>query len=95
MADYGLRPNGTKKGEGWLGKIYSRKAKDQFSTELTTGVEVDGISMDIPLLVPALTKAEAQHLADGGDPTKPIMDKAIDWAMKRKQEGLSPYKEQE
>lgn len=93
MAEYGLRPNGTKKGEGWLGKVFNSQKKDQFSTELTTGVEVDGITMDIPLLLPALTQAEAQHLADGKSATKPIMDKAIDWAMKRRAEGLSPYKD--
>ena len=89
---YGNRPDGSPKGTGWLGELKSTDGQS-VSTELTIGINFDNQERDIPLLVPTLTKEEAQFLTDGGRATGEIVEKAIQHAKKRIQAKKSPYKD--
>jgi hypothetical protein len=91
QVDYGLRNDGTKKGSGWLGEL--KRPDGGVSTELSIGVNFDGKEREIPALVPALTKEEIKHLLGGGEPTKAIIDKAVDHARGRINDGKSPFKD--
>ena len=84
---YGLRPDGTPKGQGWLGPLPMTDGSGKTATELTIGVDDE----DIPLLVPTLTQEEIDHLLSGGSPTREIVDKAVGFAHERRQKGLSVY----
>ena len=86
-----IRPDGTTKGPGFLGRIQNNDGS--YSTELTVGVNIDGKEVNIPTLVPTLSKEELQFLQAGGDPrqNKAIMDKAIAHARQRMAQGQSPY----
>lgn len=89
----GNRVDGTPKGYGFLGLL--QRPDGDWSTELSVGVEIDGNEVEIPLLVPTLTKSEQAWLlsADLGkmDVPQEILDKAISHARKRIQGGLSPF----
>ena len=87
--DWGLREDKTQKGPGYFGVI--PRPDKGISTELSIGIELDGKEVQIPLLVPGLTKAEIQHLTKGGKPTKEIVDKAVAHAKQRLQLGKSPF----
>lgn len=96
MADYGNRNDGTKKGEGWLGAIRTRKGS--VMTELSVGVEIDGKETEIPTVVPTLTKEEVDYLANIADDPKgqipdSIIKKAVEHARKQINQGKSPFKE--
>ena len=104
--DYGLRPDKTKKGPGFLGAL--RTSKGEIATEISIGVELTSYQYSkgvetraitgrtqIPTLVPTLTQKEIDYLLKGGKPTKEIVDKAIEHARKRMSEGKSPFKESE
>ena len=84
---YGLRPNGTPKGQGWLGPLPMTDNSGKIATELTIGVDGE----DIPLLVPTLTQDEIDHLLSGGSPTREMVDKAVGFSHERRQKGLSVY----
>lgn len=87
--NYGLRPDGTTKGQGFFGPL---KTKDgQVMTEFGIGVNFDGQEAEIPTLVPTLTKQELQTLLQGNEPTKAIIQKAADHARMRLSQGLSPF----
>lgn len=60
-------------------------------TEYSVGIEIDGKEIEIPTLVPTLTRKELNHLLNGGEPTKAIMDKAYDHAITRIKSGKSPF----
>lgn len=94
---FGTRPDGTPKGEGWLGLL--KRPDGQLSTELTMGVGLNGKEQDIPLLVPTLDAAEVRAIL-ALDPQAPdffqrvpktAMDKAIAHARMRLAAGKSPY----
>jgi hypothetical protein len=87
--DYGTRPDGTKKGSGFLGEIKTKDGK--VMTEKTASIDFGVGEMDIPLIVNGLSKEEIDVLASGKKPTKTIIDKAVNHAKKRMSEGLSPY----
>jgi len=87
--DYGNRQDGTKKGNGFLGAL-SRPDGD-VSTELSVGVNIGGKEVEIPALVPTLTKQEVDHLVNGGDPTDAIVNKAAAFAKSRIAQGKSPF----
>lgn len=92
MADYGLRPDGSKKGTGYLGAV--RNKFGDVMTEFTVGIELDGEEVDIPTLVPTLTKSEVKQLQDLDDDTPipdSIINKAVKHAIMRKQEGKSVF----
>ena len=89
---YGYRPDGTKKGRGFLGEI--RTPKGDIMTEYSIGVNLDGKEVDIPTLVPTLTKQEIEFLKTQPSPNKipkTIMDKAINHAVSRMRKGQSPF----
>lgn len=88
---YGKRPDGTAKGKGWLGEM--KRPDGGVSTELS--VQFDDVlgGKPIPLLVPTLTPAEIEHLLSGKPATPGIHDKAIQHAIDRNKNGLSPFKD--
>ena len=91
--EFGRRPDGTNKGEGWLGRIPMKDGSNAVMTEQTIGVNVGGKDMDIPLIVPTLSQSEIDELASGGKPTDSMVRKAVEHAKKRLAEGKSPYKD--
>ena len=72
MQDYGLRPDGTKKGKGWLGPLKSPAGHDV--TEYTIGVPIGGKEMDIPTIVPTLTKQEIAQVLSAADNDEDVPD---------------------
>lgn len=91
-----VRPDGTKKDVGFLGEL--KNSDGSISTEYSVGVEIDGKEVEMPTLVPTLTKAEVKHMTDVVIPSKgevqipqAIMLKAIAHARKRIKYGYSPF----
>jgi len=78
-----------KKGLGYFGPL--QRPDGKVSTELSIGVNIDGQEMEIPSLVPTLTQDEVNYLLSGKEPTKEIVDKAVDHAKRRLNEGKSPF----
>jgi len=60
-------------------------------TELSVGVNLDGKEREIPTIVPTLTDKEIEYLTNGGEPTKEIIDKAVDHARQRIKSNKSPF----
>ena len=93
MQDYGLRPDGTKKGKGWLGPLKSPLGNEV--TEYTIGVPIGGKEMDIPTLVPNLTKQEIAQVLDAADNEGDVPDsvkrKAIEHAEMMTRMGRSVF----
>ena len=97
--NYGLRPDGTPKGQGWLGPM--QRPDGRVSSEISVGVNIGGKEMDIPSMVPTLDKNEIQYLLN--TPLSPdmwktpvgqgIMQKAHAHATERIGQGLSPFKD--
>jgi len=94
--NYGKRPDGSDKGEGWLGPI--DLGNGNVATEYTNqsqSVLVDGKQIDFPTLIPTLTKDELEEMrkimAAGKDVPGPIMQKAVDHALKQLAEGKSVF----
>lgn len=86
------RADGTAKGDGFFGAL--SRPDGRVSSELSMGTtDVTGKELDIPLMVPTLTKPELEYLLsaplnDWQHPTmKRIADKAIDFARQRVKEG--------
>ncbi len=77
------------KGQGFLGTL--KRPDGMVSTELSIGVNIDGKEIEIPSLVPTLTKEEITYLLKGNKPTQKIVDKAVKHAKKRITEGKSPF----
>jgi hypothetical protein len=92
-APYGLRNDGTPKGQGF----FQLQGKDgSIMTEVTVGVPMaNGVETEIPTLVPGLSDEEKEYLQNGGDPRKSpsIMTKAIAHAGKRMAEKKSVFAE--
>ena len=95
--DYGNRPDGSKKGLGWLG--IQERPDGGVSTEISIGVEIDRKETSIPLMVPGLQKMELQWLLStpveeiAKTVPESIMDKAVAHAKKRIAAGQSPFKD--
>ena len=83
------REGGELKGKGFLGLLPHKGNK--VSTEISIGVPINGKEMDIPSLVPTLSKDQIQWLLDGKKPTREIVAKASDFAKKRIKEGKSVF----
>jgi hypothetical protein len=90
------RPDGSTKGNGWLGVLKTPKGLDvsEFS------ISMDGVigGKDFPSLVPTLTREEVkQVLAKADDPkgqpplSQSIKQKAAAWAKKQVAQGKSPF----
>ena len=93
-----LRADGTKKGNGFLGVL--KRPDGGVSTELSIGVNIGGKEIEIPTLIPTLTKEEKKYLL-ATPPNKMftanpfifkgIKEKAIKHAQDRINKGLSPF----
>lgn len=94
---YGLRNDGTAKGSGWLGEL-KIPGTNSVATEYSIGVNINGKEMEIPTIVPTLTKAELNQLLvdikNNKQPSKAIVDKAVAFAKERVKAGKSPFAEQ-
>lgn len=90
--DFGKREDGTAKGNGFLGVL--KRPDGGVSTEISVGVNLNGENVEIPTLVPTLTKSEVNsllNLKEGEMPSNEIMDKAVEHARGRINKGLSPF----
>lgn len=88
------RKDGSKKGMGYLGAL--ERPDGGISTELSIGVNINNKEIDIPLLVPTLSKDEINYLLktdDSGEIPASIINKAIDHAIMRIKAGKSPFSE--
>jgi hypothetical protein len=84
-----VRTDGTQKGLGYFGAL--KRPDGQTSTELSIGVNIDGKEVEIPSLVPSLSREEIDHLLRGGAPTPQIVQKAADFAAQRMKSGLPVF----
>lgn len=88
-----IRPDGTKKGTGFLGVLKNEKGQDV--TEYSVGVQIDGKEIDVPTLVPTLTDEEIQIVlkasATGEQLPNSIIEKATRFAQQRLANGESQY----
>jgi hypothetical protein len=93
-----IRPDGTMKDVGFLGVLKSPSGKDV--TEYSVGVPIMGKEMDIPVLVPGLSKEEIAYVLQRADKDLPIgtdamgnaiVQKASQHAMQRVKQGMSPF----
>ena len=92
IATYGKRIDGTPKGAGYFGEIPHPGKPNVYSTELSIGVELDGKEIQIPLLVPTLSKSEIDAVIRGQE-TESIIRKAVDHAKYRMKQGKSVFAE--
>lgn len=90
------RADGRAKGHGFLGLL--RRPDGGVSSEISVGVEINGKEMDIPLLVPTLTRKEVDTLLKlpvdenfNRNLPRSIMDKAVAHAQQRLAAGLDVF----
>lgn len=96
---FGFRPDGSKKGSGWLGAL--RNSKGDVVTEYSMqsdAVKVDGKSIDFPMVVPTLTKDELGAVLAASAGEKPdeslfasAQQKAVDHARAQIASGKSVW----
>jgi hypothetical protein len=91
---WGKRVGGTNKGMGFLGLL--KNSNGGVSSELSIGVEIDGKEIEMPTLVPTLNQQEVDWLManpnfQSHELPKTIHEKAVQHAMMRMQQGLSPF----
>lgn len=92
VTPFSKRADGTDKGLGFFGVLDRPDGSE--STELSIGVTFDGKEIEIPALVPGLSRQEIDSLLSGGEITDVIVDKAIANANLRFKEGKSPFAEE-
>ena len=92
-----FRSSGQRKSpQGWLGPVRNVQ-EGGIMTEVSIGVEINGEEMEIPAMVPTLTKDEINTLAnmklEGNAKNIPqsIKDKAVAHAKEQLSQGLSPF----
>lgn len=91
-ATWGKRRDGSEKGMGFLGLL--KNARGGVSSELAVTVNLDGKDIDIPTLVPTLTRQEVEtmlNLPQGQPVPREIIDKAVEFARPRVAAGKSPF----
>lgn len=86
---YGLRPDGSPKGSGFLGPLKNKRGETM--TEYSIGVSIDGQQMDIPTLVPTLTPEEVQTVLSIG-PSDPIPESIVQKAAAHAKQRLAAGK---
>lgn len=96
---FGFRPDGTPKGEGWLGvlPLSDGNVATEYSMQ-SQAVKVGDQMVDFPTLVPTLNQEEVNLMLSDIIPNRkpipePIVQKAIKHAKQRLDKGLSPFKE--
>lgn len=90
---YGRRPDGTAKGEGYLGLL--KRPDGRVSTEISASFDEVNNKKDIPLIVPTLTKKELDIILSLDEQSddffdklpRSIIEKAVAHANKRIKEG--------
>jgi hypothetical protein len=89
-SNFGLRHDKSGyKGMGFLGDL--QDGKGTHMTEFSLGTEIDGKAMEIPSIVPTLTKDEIKTIVDDKTTTDAINKKAYRYAEKRLAEGKSVW----
>lgn len=94
-SNWGAREDGSAKGTGFLGVL--RRPDGGVSTEISVGVQINGKEVEIPTLVPTLTRKEVDTLLstplDNGASKIPdsIVNKAVAYAKQRIAAGKSPF----
>lgn len=88
--DYGLRPDGSRKGAGWLGSLPT--SDGDIATELTFDIDMDGKRIYLPLIVPGHSEEDMDAMLSGGQPSAEAYDRAVRHGLDRIRRGLSPYK---
>lgn len=91
-APFGRRRDGTPKGRGFFGLL--RGPDGRTKTEFTVGLNINGKEMDVPTLVPTLTRKERNavvNMKHGDDLPHSVMVKAREHAVSRLSRGLSPF----
>jgi len=99
--NYQTRPDGSAKGDGFFGKL--NRPDGSVSTEISVSVGMNGKEMNIPLIVPTLTKQELNYLLSTDVESKSffsnmppsIMDKAYEHAKMRIKSGMSPFADED
>lgn len=89
---FGTRADGTPKGRGFLGVL--KRPDGGVATEYSIGVGINGKEVEIPTLVPTLTRTEVMQvlsLPDGAPPSKAIRMKAEAFAEYRMSKGLPVF----
>lgn len=96
--DYGLRPDGTSKGNGFLGpqKLANGKIASEYSIADSEQLKDEkGNYLDYPTLIPGLTPDELKQTLDaanrGVSPPQSVKDKAEAHALERKRQGKSLF----
>ena len=90
-APLGFRIDGTPKGIGHHGIITNDEG--QLVSELSFDFEADGVEYFGPLIVPSSTPEDITWLANGGEPTSEMYEKAREWTLSQVENGESPFKE--
>lgn len=96
--EYGARPDGAPKGQGFLGPLTIQlpDGSTAVATEYSVGVNINGKEMDIPTLVPTLTPAQRKRMLEDiipndKPPPRDIVEAAVKHARKRLAEGKSVF----
>lgn len=96
------REDGSDKGEGWLG--LRQRPDGNVSSEISVGTEIRGKEVEIPLMVPGLSKAELTYLMTNEpdqeknpdfikNMPRSILQKASAFAARRIAQGKSPFRQ--
>ena len=94
IAGYGKRSDGTPKGAGYFGEIPNPGNPGVYSTELSVGVNIGGKDMNIPMLVPTLSRKDIRDVLNAKNADEipeSVVQKAVAHAKKRMSAGKSPY----
>lgn len=85
---YGNRADGKPKGAGFLGEL--KRPDGSVSTEVSIGVNIDGMDLEIPSLVPTLDDAEINSVLNDEMPDS-VVEKATAHARERMASGKDPF----
>ena len=85
-----VRQDNTIKGQGYLGPLPTSQ-DSRYATELGIGVNIGGREMEIPSIVPGITKEQLNYILSGEMPTDEIVDTAVSHAKKRIKSGQSVW----
>ena len=89
--DYDTRADGSPVGRGFIGAIKDTMAN--MITEYNVMVEIEGEQVEIPTLVPTLSKEQLEALMEleGGEVPEEIVMVALEWAAQRLDEELDVH----
>ena len=91
VKDNSLRKDGTPKSTGFFGTFKTLDGTNRDMTEFSVGVDFGSGEVEIPSVVPTLTKLELDYLRSGNDPSNTIVEKAKLHARERMAQGKSPF----